>query len=632
MEVLLPAPSLDMDSQLSTAMSSVALGMIKSIPADNTSHPNHSKPMPQTPGIDCNQAEACKTRKTARDIQRVLVERAPFTVLKEMHDFRQNEPRLVLLIEQAGTQKVLKIREDDDGLQEVTIMKSLHGKIPIPTIYEHGTIETFCYIFMEYIDNAKSLDVAQIKPCLYKDFARVHDVIREHTMDTTGFKLKDWYYFAFTGEESSYVNLNEFMNKRSKQFVHDEIDFGEYKLVLTHCDIQPRNVLVSSDGSSVAAIIDWEMAGYYPPFYEFYNCLRQFKDSGVNDGKLRDKWLEVFDTPCTQEIDLRERILWNHYRSKFFQLVVDDAKSEKKELVETKHLLSDERAWGVVSHAEVKCANIDYHTAYNISRWLASRLDLEILYYIIKKTKLHRKITLKVRRNGEVQFCKILFNAHHTGQEVKIISSLHGKVPVPEVAGWGNFGLHSYLFTRLVENAVPISQCYTLADSSLIEELKTYWETIRAHKIDDISTNMHHWHLVAAAGSAFQYTTTSDFINKRLLHSPQSCEGLPDHDVVLTHCNALMQNILVSHDFSRVVAIMDWEYAGYHPDYYESWSILHKTTDDYLMPGVEYDDWLDVFEMPACDEIEDLESHIVDIVNELGEPAVDTVRLKMQGR
>jgi len=137
--------------------------------------------------------------------------------------------------------------------------------------------------------------------------------------------------------------------------------------------------------------------------------------------------------------------------------------------------------------------------------------------------------------------------------------------------------------------------------------------------------DMHHWHLVAAAGSAFQYTTTDDFINKRLLHSPQSCEGLPDHDVVLTHCNALMQNVLVSHDFSRVVAIMDWEYAGYYPDYYESWSILHKTTDDYLMPGVEYDDWLDVFEMPACDEIEDLESHIVDIVNELGEPAVDTV-------
>jgi len=34
-----------------------------------------------------------------------------------------------------------------------------------------------------------------------------------------------------------------------------------------HCDLGPTNILISADGNSVAAIIDWEAAAYFPSFW-----------------------------------------------------------------------------------------------------------------------------------------------------------------------------------------------------------------------------------------------------------------------------------------------------------------------------------------------------------------------------
>lgn len=42
---------------------------------------------------------------------------------------------------------------------------------------------------------------------------------------------------------------------------------SDHQIVLTHGDISPRNILVR-DGK-VVAILDWEMAGYYPEYWEY---------------------------------------------------------------------------------------------------------------------------------------------------------------------------------------------------------------------------------------------------------------------------------------------------------------------------------------------------------------------------
>lgn len=40
-----------------------------------------------------------------------------------------------------------------------------------------------------------------------------------------------------------------------------------HEIVLTHSDLAPRNILVKD--SKVVAILDWELAGYYPAYWEY---------------------------------------------------------------------------------------------------------------------------------------------------------------------------------------------------------------------------------------------------------------------------------------------------------------------------------------------------------------------------
>ncbi|KAK0448002.1 hypothetical protein EV421DRAFT_1785311 [Armillaria borealis] len=41
-----------------------------------------------------------------------------------------------------------------------------------------------------------------------------------------------------------------------------------HKLCFSHCDLNPTNILVTEDGR-LAAIIDWEGAGWFPEYWEY---------------------------------------------------------------------------------------------------------------------------------------------------------------------------------------------------------------------------------------------------------------------------------------------------------------------------------------------------------------------------
>lgn len=45
----------------------------------------------------------------------------------------------------------------------------------------------------------------------------------------------------------------------------------QHEIVLTHSDFSPRNILVRGD--QVVALIDWEMAGFYPEYWEYVKAL-----------------------------------------------------------------------------------------------------------------------------------------------------------------------------------------------------------------------------------------------------------------------------------------------------------------------------------------------------------------------
>lgn len=44
-----------------------------------------------------------------------------------------------------------------------------------------------------------------------------------------------------------------------------------HDFALTHNDFDPRNILVQ--GSKVVAILGWEMAGYYPEYWEYCKAI-----------------------------------------------------------------------------------------------------------------------------------------------------------------------------------------------------------------------------------------------------------------------------------------------------------------------------------------------------------------------
>ncbi len=58
-------------------------------------------------------------------------------------------------------------------------------------------------------------------------------------------------------------------------------------LVLTHQDINPRNIIVGEDGR--IWMIDWAWSGYYPPWFEYITMLRQ-AGVEINIGSNHQYW------------------------------------------------------------------------------------------------------------------------------------------------------------------------------------------------------------------------------------------------------------------------------------------------------------------------------------------------------
>ena len=79
-----------------------------------------------------------------------------------------------------------------------------------------------------------------------------------------------------------------------------DLELLQRQAVLCHNDLEPRNLLVrpvrvvrddgsSAQGYDLAAIIDWEMAGFFPFAYEYYN-----KDALLGSSNISFSWYALF--------------------------------------------------------------------------------------------------------------------------------------------------------------------------------------------------------------------------------------------------------------------------------------------------------------------------------------------------
>lgn len=84
-------------------------------------------------------------------------------------------------------------------------------------------------------------------------------------------------YGPFKTEEEFNNGIARAMsNERPENFVTLRCDVWKdamhsHDIVLTHNDLDPRNIIVQ--GSKIAAIIDWELAGYYPEYWEYCKAI-----------------------------------------------------------------------------------------------------------------------------------------------------------------------------------------------------------------------------------------------------------------------------------------------------------------------------------------------------------------------
>jgi len=76
----------------------------------------------------------------------------------------------------------------------------------------------------------------------------------------------------------------------------------KHKIVFTHGDVMPQNILVTEDGH-LSAILDWEAAGWYPDYWEFSTALRWYRPRTDRP----NTWWYTFMRRVTDDRYLEER-------------------------------------------------------------------------------------------------------------------------------------------------------------------------------------------------------------------------------------------------------------------------------------------------------------------------------------
>ncbi|KAI9065494.1 kinase-like protein, partial [Trametes sanguinea] len=211
--------------------------------------------------------------------------------------------------------KVTSEREQDDDISEAIAMELVfrHTLIPVPRVRRTFREDTTGYIWMDYIRGRQLKFVWPTLSIFGK--LRVAFVLRRYIRQLRaichprsavpgplGSGLEGRRHsFAMYGEVvpyrgpfSTYAELSAFWNERHRiahmpqagapedaaAGVLEPFDDSQ-PLVLTHGDLNLRNILVGEDGRPW--LIDWGEAGFYPPWFELVTTrLQQYQ--GVDPG------------------------------------------------------------------------------------------------------------------------------------------------------------------------------------------------------------------------------------------------------------------------------------------------------------------------------------------------------------
>lgn len=197
---------------------------------------------------------------------------------------------------------------DSVRLAEATAMELVRSKttIPVPEVWNAYTdpVTGHAHIVMEFVEGDCLVDVWDTYNTDEKQLVlqQLRDIVSQLRLlpgsfigAVDGTACEDPLFEVEIGAYGPYQNepafnegiITALKNTLSSGWVNTVCDMvgtlKDHKIVMTHGDLSPRNILVQ--GSKVVAILDWEMSGYYPEYWEYVKALYRpaWKSSWIKD-------------------------------------------------------------------------------------------------------------------------------------------------------------------------------------------------------------------------------------------------------------------------------------------------------------------------------------------------------------
>ncbi|KAK4243819.1 putative kinase [Corynascus novoguineensis] len=204
------------------------------------------------------------------------------------------------IVKHACGTRLTKFCQDGIRPSEAEAMRfvSEHTSIPVPRVYDVGEE----HITMEFIEG-ETLAKAWEDILSVEDRTLVIRQLRDYINQLRAIKSPDGMICSFGGRPAVDCRLfyheggpfeneatyNEFLlsDLHSHAIVHDMIRTQmrtDHEIVLTHGDLHAINIMVRP-GVGVVAILDWELAGFYP---EYTELVKPFRPANWGCGYYRE--------------------------------------------------------------------------------------------------------------------------------------------------------------------------------------------------------------------------------------------------------------------------------------------------------------------------------------------------------
>jgi aminoglycoside phosphotransferase (APT) family kinase protein len=134
--------------------------------------------------------------------------------------------------------------------------------IPVPKVLCHFEDDEAYYLITEHVDGVMMADLAEAQK------TEVIKALDKH-LDTLH-KLRS----RCLGGPSGYIITPPRLWKSLWRDNWKPLEADSEDFVFCHGDLSQYNVLVDPDSLQITAILDWEYAGFYPPFFERHFFLR----------------------------------------------------------------------------------------------------------------------------------------------------------------------------------------------------------------------------------------------------------------------------------------------------------------------------------------------------------------------